>query len=209
MSIRKNRIYCKRSLAIMLTLVTGACGTPAHSAGHQRQIPDHIQALLSAEEYVPTAKDVERLGDDAPHVLMSVASDGAADPIHRARALALLQFYPAQQDVSQFLVDFIRLQDQSQPLFRTALISFASMKKAEAVSTISPYLSSDNIQVREAAAQALAATQSATAADMLESTAHGEKEPFLREEMRMLSTEIRTKQGTSTEKATSRTKQLK
>jgi hypothetical protein len=140
-------------------------------------------ALLSAEEYVPSVDDLARLGPGIPEQLINIASDSKADPAHRARALALLQFYPDNVDVQTYLNRFLAQDDQSSTLVRPALLALAKVSKGNAVPTISRHLSSKDVLIREGAADALVLTEDPVAASILKTHASVEKDAFLRKRM--------------------------
>lgn len=155
-----------------------ACGHAGAQTPHSK-----LMALLSAEEYVPSADDLARLGPGIPEQLISIASDSEADPAYRARALALLQFYPDNVDVQNYLNRFLAQGDQSSTLMRPALIALAKVSKENAVPTISRHLSSEDVLIREGAADALVLTGDPAAASILKTHASVEKDAFLRKHM--------------------------
>jgi hypothetical protein len=155
-----------------------ACGHAGAQTPHSK-----LMALLSAEEYVPSADDLARLGPGIPEQLISIASDSKADPAHRARALALLQFYPDNVDVQTYLNRFLAQDHQSSTLVRPALLALAKVSKGNAVPTISRHLSSKDVLIREGAADALVLTEDPVAASILKTHASVEKDAFLRKRM--------------------------
>ncbi|MEP6891654.1 MAG: HEAT repeat domain-containing protein [Nitrospirota bacterium] len=142
-----------------------------------------LMSLLAAEEYVPLGFDLAQLGPGIPEQLISIASESAVDPAYRARALALLQFYPGNVDVQNYLNRFLAQEDQSSTLMRPALIALAKVSRGNAIQGLSRHLSSEDVLIRGGAADALFLTGDPAATAILRTHASVEKEVFLRKHM--------------------------
>lgn len=73
-------------LLVLVTLPTAAFADGGADA--------EVDALLAGYEFVPTAADWRRVGDDAAPILMKRAGEAGRDLLDRARAVSSLAHFP-------------------------------------------------------------------------------------------------------------------
>jgi hypothetical protein len=191
-------MYSVRWLGAPLLFAVGFCigGAGLHGshqlhAGPIGDPPATLLALLAAEEYVPTDQDLFPFGAEAPDLILAVARDTSQDPYIRARAVSALQYYPGHSRAEDYVADLVDQSAGNGPLLRAALHVFAKIAKDRSVAPIARFLSSSDPLLREAAAQALADTQSPHAIPWLERAETSESETFLKQEMNTLTEAMR------------------
>lgn len=177
------------SLAFSFSLV--ACSSaPSHAAASSQTSPQasraQVEGLLSGYEYMPSLDDLNRLGPGVTDRLVEISTDLGALNLHRMRALKLLAHYADQPKVHNFLDQFVDKTDQPFAYRRAALISLGSVPDGKSIPRIATFLHSPDIQVRSAAAQALAQTKDRQAATLLRQAAAAEKDSDLQQKMEQL-----------------------
>ncbi len=135
-----------------------------------------LDALLNAEEVRVSAKTLNALGPTVPDLLIEVAANKAEDPLRRARAMALMKYFPDHPGVAEFLGETVRRPPDNPVVFRSALLAFGHSAKASAVDVLAPHLSSSDPLERAAAAKGLAATKDPKAKAWLDRAAKQEQD---------------------------------
>lgn len=148
--------------------------------------------ILSGYEYVPSAQDLAMLGPGVPDLLMQIVHDQDAMKYHRLRALGLLRHYSDRSDVHSFLTRLLSETNLPSGFLRAAIVVLGQTAKGKAISTLAPFLSSNDVDIREATAKALYATGEPTTAGLLREAAVSEPESFLKKSMEKMSQELET-----------------
>ncbi len=143
--------------------------------------------MLSGYEHIPSTQELEALGPEVPSVLMQIVQDTGVKTYRRLRALSLLQHYPDNPEVTTFLTSLLSKKDLPSRFRRATLLTLGHTAKGKAIGTLTPYLSSTDIHVREAAAQALMATSDPSVGAILKAAAEKESEPFLKKHLAEMS----------------------
>jgi HEAT repeat protein len=143
--------------------------------------------MLSGYEHIPSTQELQALGPEVPSVLMQIVQDNGVKKYRRLRALSLLQHYPDNPEVTTFLTSLLSKKDLPSGFRRATLLSLGHAAKGKAIPTLTPYLSSTDTHVREAAAQALMATGDPTVGAILKAAAEQESEPFLKKHLEEMS----------------------
>ena len=139
--------------------------------------------MLSGYEHIPSTQELEALGPEVPSVLMQIVQDTGVKKYRRLRALSLLQHYPDNPEVTTFLTSLLSKKDLPSGFRRATLLTLGHTAKGKAIGTLTPYLSSTDIHLREAAAQALMATSDPSVGAILKAAAERESEPFLKKHL--------------------------
>jgi HEAT repeat protein len=145
-----------------------------------------LRALLSAEEVTVTPKALSDMGSGAPPLLMEVAQNAEEDPLLRSRALSLLRYYPDDPRVAAFLEGMVNQKGLNPVLLRSALHSHGMVSGKKAVPALTPYLSSKDPLIREAAGRGLAATKDQEAMAMVKQAADREGDPSVKQTLQRL-----------------------
>jgi HEAT repeat protein len=139
--------------------------------------------MLSGYEHIPSTQELEALGPEVPSVLMQIVQDTGVKKYRRLRALSLLQHYPDNPEVTTFLTSLLSEKDLPNGFRRATLLTLGHTAKGKAIPALTPYLSSRDMHVREAAAQALVATGDPSVGAVLKAAAEKESEPFLKKHL--------------------------
>ena len=139
--------------------------------------------MLSGYEHLPSTQELEALGPEVPSLLIQIVQDAGVKKYHRLRALSLLQHYPDNPEVTTFLTNLLSENDLPSGFRRATLLALGHTAKGKAIGTLTPYLSSADVHVREAAAQALMATNDPSVGAILKAAAEKELEPFLKKHL--------------------------
>jgi HEAT repeat protein len=178
-----------RSVALT-TVVAVLYVVSVQPAAAEQATRGQVEGLLSGYEYMPTPKDLNRLGSGVAERLMEIATDPQASNLHKIRALKLLAHYADQAPVESFLDHFLDKHDQPLSYRRAALISLGSVPEGKSVERIATFLESHNAQVRSAAAQALAKTKNRHASALLKQAAASEKDDHLQKKMETIAASL-------------------
>ena len=143
--------------------------------------------MLSGYEHIPSTQELEALGPEVPSVLMQIVQDTGVKKYRRLRALSLLQHYPDNPEVTTFLTSLLSEKDLPSGFRRATLLTLGHTAKGKAIPTLTPYLSSTDMHVREAAAQALVATGDPSVGAVIKAASEKESEPFLRKHLAEMS----------------------
>ncbi len=188
----KRRIKVLQWTISVIVLIT-SLGEPFFAGAQPTQASrEALLRMLSGYEYVPSAQDLARLGPSVPDLLMQIVKDPVAMRYHRLRALGLLRHYPDQTDVQGFLTNLLSEPNLPDGFLRPTILTLGQTAKAKAMTTITPFLSSKDVHIREAAAKALFATGEPSIAGLLTEAAVHESEPFLKKSMEKMSRELET-----------------
>jgi hypothetical protein len=178
------------SLPLLLALAVPATADAAPSA----QVTRQVNTLLSAPEYIPTAADWTKLGDEAGEVLISVVSNDKATALKRARAASALVHFKgdaAKQALSQIVND-----DKAYWLLRSkSALALAISYQGDALGAISPLLGHDNKRMREGAIKALGEVDTAASKQLLQSRRAAEKSSYLKDLIDTTLTRMNAKGG--------------
>jgi HEAT repeat protein len=118
---------------------------------------------------------------------MQIVQDTGVKKYRRLRALSLLQHYPDNPEVTTFLTSLLAEKDLPSGFRRATLLTLGHTARGKAIGTLTPYLSSADVYLREAAAQALMATSDPSVAAILKAAAEKEPEPFLKKHLAEMS----------------------
>jgi hypothetical protein len=143
--------------------------------------------MLSGYEHIPSLQELETLGTDVPSVLMEIVQDAGVMKYRRLRALSLLQHYPNNPQVTAFLTNLLSEKDLPSGFRRATLLTLGHTAKGNAIGTLTPYLSSTDMHLREAAAQALMDTGDPSVGMILKAATEKESEPFLKKHLEEMS----------------------
>lgn len=176
--------------AIVLTMSLG--GPPISEAQPTQASREKLLRILSGYEYVPSAQDLEALGPGVPTLLMQIVKDPGAMKYHRLRALSLLRYYPDRPNVHSFLIGLLSENNLPSGFVRATILTLGQTVKGNAIPTLIPFLSSKDVHIREAVAQALFSTGEPSVAGLLTEAAGSEPELFLKESMEKMSQELQT-----------------
>jgi hypothetical protein len=143
--------------------------------------------MLSGYEHIPSLQELETLGPDVPSVLMEIVQDAGVMKYRRLRALSLLQHYPNNPQVTAFLTNLLSEKDLPSGFRRATLLTLGHTAKGNAIGTLTPYLSSTDMHLREAAAQALMDTGDPSVGIILKAATEKESEPFLKKHLEEMS----------------------
>lgn len=149
------------SASLASALAVGVAGPASAQSTPSRET---VRELLSGIEDGPAAAEWDALGPGAVAVLAAIHDDGAELPFVRLRTLWAARFYPTPE-ARAFLGR--ALEREEGLALRTALESLAHAFGAAEVSRISPFLSHDDVVVREGAIRALDAIHVAAATEAL------------------------------------------
>lgn len=152
----------KRLLTVVgLVLGLALCGlaSPVSAQDQDQKVVSQVEALLAGFEYVPKKEDWDRIGPAAAPVLRQIAADPNAKKVQRARAISSLAYFP-QSTTQTLLKTIIAEETQPKVLRRKALRSLANGFGVKAITTIEPFLSSKDTQIRETAVLALGSIKS-------------------------------------------------
>jgi len=119
-----------------------------------------VLAALGGVEDVPTAADLQGLGDNVPAELLEIAQDSSLSHTTRARAVIALGWFPNEPSRS-WLVGTLGGGDGI--LARKAAFALATGWGDEAVPLLQPALAADDVQLRLAAVRALGRVDSVRA----------------------------------------------
>ncbi len=177
--------------AILFTIML--FGTPSVGDAQPTQPSrEALLAMLSGHEYVPSPQDLATLGPGVPNLLMQIVKDPDARKYHRLRALSLLRHYPDYPNVQRFLTSLLSETNLPSGFLRATIVTLGQTAKGNAIPTLTPFLSSKDVHIREAAAQALFATGEPSTAGLLTEAAASEPESFLKKSMEKMSQELQT-----------------
>ena len=119
------------------------------------ELREPIMDLLNAYEGAPTAAQLTALGDGVADELMDIAADSDVASSRRGRAVSALGDFPSD-DTLAFLSKQLGDTDASSILRRKAAYALAAGWGEQAVKPLSDALSDSDVQLRIAAAGALA-----------------------------------------------------
>ncbi|MFO0701405.1 MAG: HEAT repeat domain-containing protein [Nitrospira sp.] len=175
---------------MLIFLVVAYLATPVYAASSAstplQASRVQVEHLLSGYEYLPSGTDLDQLGSGVAHWLVEIVTDQGALNVRRMRALKLLALYAEQPAVHHFLDQFLDRTDQPFVYRRAALIALGSVPDGKSVDRIAGFLDSSNLQLRSAAALALANTRHQRAATLLKQAAAEEQDSALQEKMKHL-----------------------
>lgn len=160
--------------------------------GQSQPSSESVLDMLSGYEYTPSGQDLEVLGPGVPGLLMQIIQDPEMMKYHRLRALGLLQYYPDRPEVQSFLTSLLSEKDLPSGFLRAAIRTLGRSAKGKAIDTLTPFLSSEDVHIREAAAQALFETGDPSTGALLKGAAAKEPEPFLKKNMAEMSQRLET-----------------
>jgi hypothetical protein len=143
--------------------------------------------MLSGYEHIPSTQELEALGPEVPSILMQIVQDTGVKKYRRLRALSLLQHYPDNPEVTMFLTSLLEEKDLPSGFRRATLLTLGHTAKGKAIGILTPYLSSTDMHIREAAAQALMDTGDPSVSIILKAATEKESEPFLRKHLEEMS----------------------
>ena len=130
------------------------------------KVAKEARLLLSGYHGLPSKQLLEQKLPNTRQVLMAYAQDDRAFPLYRKRALRALGYY-ADAEVKS-LYESMLADDTTEEMVRHALIGLlAEHFGADSVPTIAPYLSSDDVQLRLTAVEALRRVDADSAQDAL------------------------------------------
>lgn len=148
------RTLCALSLALL---------SASAQAGEHR---DAVMDLLNAYELTALQADLQAIGDGVDAELLEIAQDAEIPTSRRGRAVSALQYYPTNA-VRGFLE--VQLAEADKALLsRKAAYALAGGWGADAVELLTGALASDDVQLRIAAANALAGIEGEAARAALE-----------------------------------------
>ena len=166
-------------------------GEPSISEAQTTQASrENLLRILSGYEYIPSAQDLAALGSGVPNLLMQIVHDQDAMKHHRLRALGVLRHYLDRSDVHSFLTRLLTETNLPSGFLRVTIVTLGQTAKGGAISTLTPFLSSKDVDIREATAKALYATGDPATAGLLRKAAVSEPEPFLKDSMKKMSQEL-------------------
>ncbi len=137
------------SRTLCALLVAAFLPFSAHAGEHR----DAVMELLNGIEQPATQADLEAIGDGALAELREIAADESVPTSRRGRAISALQHYPTDE-VRELLAETVKSGDKS--LYRRKAVgALGAAFGADAVATISPYLTDKDEQLRIAVARTL------------------------------------------------------
>ncbi len=116
---------------------------------------DKVKLLLSGYDYFPTREDLERATPRAYEVLFQIASDEAALPSARTRALDALGLFDAKAEVAVFLETSLAEARFEGIYLRHAVTSSMKAFGPSALPWVTPYLNHQDLQLRLSAIHAV------------------------------------------------------
>ena len=162
--------------ALLTTLL--ALGLSGPAAADELRGP--IMDLLNAYEGAPTTEQLAALGDGVTGELMAIAADGEVASSRRGRALSALGGFPSDDTLS-FLSGQLADGDASSILRRKAAYALAAGWGDASVEPLAAALSDDDVQLRIAAAGALAGVSGDAAKGALSARLEAEDSEAARE----------------------------
>ncbi len=169
------------ALAFAAVLVLGGVASASESFEKQER---RLMTLLSAYEYVPNKKVLDRVGPDVDLLLVRIAGHPKLRPTVRVRAMSSMALYPNPR-VQGFLRSLLherRLKGTPLGVLlrRQAMRSLAWAFGDAAVDDLAPLRQDADPQIREACARAYGDSQSRRAIALLEAWLPHEPELFVR-----------------------------
>lgn len=124
----------------------------APAVAHEGDVRHTVMDLLNDHEHSPTDADLVALGDGARDELLAIAVDPEVPKSRRGRAISALGAWPVPA-VKSVLTTQLAADDPY--LKRKAVLSFSRAFPEDAVTTVSPFLTSTDVQLRLATVHAL------------------------------------------------------
>lgn len=128
--------------------------------------PEHVRALLSGFESVPSRATWAQLGPDTVGVLAQLYQSQNEPPFVRLRAVAVAGYY-ATPASKTFLRAVLHAPGQTDLFVREALVALATAFGADAMRDVRPFVADANPVIRSGAARALARVGTPDALAML------------------------------------------
>lgn len=152
--------------------------------------PEAVRAMLSGYEASPSREAIVQLGPEVVPILRALHEDENELTFVRLRALAALRHFPTESNRRYLAAVAAR---ENAPLFvREALLSLGRGFGRRAIEDVRPFLTRDEVAVREAAIRSLGAMRDARALALLERHREREGNQRLRE---MVDHMVRKKDG--------------
>lgn len=149
-----------------------------------------VLQMLTGYEYMPSKADLEALGPGVPATLIDIARDPHTLKRQRIRALELLRHYPDRSEVQTFLAGLLLQKGLPAGVLRSTIKTLGRTGKGKSIDTIKPYLSSEDVHIREAAAQALLDAHDPSAKRLLDAAAAKESRPYLKKRLMEMSRKL-------------------
>ncbi len=146
----------RAALALVALLPALAVAAPERGA---------VMDLLNLHDAVATQADLKALGEGVDVALMAIADDAEVPSSRRGRAITALRFFPSEA-VRSFLE--AKLAPETKAILRRkAVYALAGGWNTAALPTLNEALADDDVQVRIAAANALAQLDAAAVTEAL------------------------------------------
>jgi hypothetical protein len=152
----------------------------------QARIQARIQSYLESHD-VPSAAELRGLSPSAEKTLIAIASDGHADRLTRARAVAALRLLPSAT-VQAFLIKLIQGQATTTDatlrlLLRRAAISLGWLAEADAPEVLAWLFDNEDVEVRVDAVLGISMSRAPTAVETLRKQLAVDPSPRVRQQI--------------------------